>query len=492
MGTFAHYPETMTVPANKQEEFNERMLKILEQGGMMAAEPVSFCGRRILVIHPPAPDSVSKAAFCFNYFEDAFFDRAEFDCAASRLHTGDIGSNIFHRVVCAACLLYEFYAEKYGLVSANGEVFDASCHIGWLNHLFGEAWTNGRASDLWLLYEFLHRTSPASCANVIDMLVCSAEGAHFDTDSLLAYLYVTKSPESFRRLLAGSAAPEGSRNARLFADIDKLCEALCAVRKKSRLTDSEEVSRLLSLLSLDCENPPEHSFAKESLYAAFAACSAVLPLQITVKEIARIFHADFWTLWERIPAGACRIRKNSNASGANKKSRPIPGMDTAAFLSLSAGEACMDTASGPVLYPTDDDRAYYWRCDEKNDVHFSDEMQAWLKTLKERFSGILRDERSALPADEFLSHMADLLEETNLIYGQIYAFADMLSDYAAHAGQPEYQASIALLEQLAEENRDSQPETPPSGARLSKGRLIVKRYLAVLANPALRKEVLGF
>lgn len=73
--------------------------------------------------------------------------------------------------------------------------------------------------------------------------------------------------------------------------------------------------------------------------------------------------------------------------------------------------------------------------------------------------------------------MVVLLSNAEKIYHRIYAFQDMFFDYMMHANEETYQASILLLENMI------------NGAE---SRVWIKRYLAVLANPQLRRMIFDF
>lgn len=51
MGTFAGYYGSKHIPKDKRDEFTGRVLKILEQGGMMQFETVNMFGRNIELMH---------------------------------------------------------------------------------------------------------------------------------------------------------------------------------------------------------------------------------------------------------------------------------------------------------------------------------------------------------------------------------------------------------------------------------------------------------
>lgn len=503
MDTYAYYLGNMKIPREKQKEFNERMLKILEQGGMMTIESLKLCGYRIFLIHPPRPDQDGKLNFNYNYFGDSFTEKASYDCGISTLTTGQLGCYEFSWVICAAYLFYEFYAEDYGLAAVNGEILDASCYIGWLNHLFHEKWTNARLSDLWVSYEFLHDQEAEYRADIMDRLICHAQGIHFNINSLLAFLYVEKDRDVFRTLMTGSSENENAHNSRILCTINKLSDTLQKIKKGSVRSDSDEISHLLSLLTFDDPEKLMRRLSESSPYFEFLLHGITLPPQVAVKEIAHTYGVDFWALWNRIDKNAYSSWKKIHAEDEREKCIPVSPVDTASFLKVHDNEICFlyarDTSRNP--YTSDDDRAYYRKSDASNDVHFSESMNVWMASLKKRLDKIAERDMKLRSATDFLSYILGLLDSANRIYHRIFAFTDMFYDYAAHPELPHYQASMILFEQLIQENRTEGSSINKAGLdweltdrnlTFNKGRLAIKRYLAILANRMLRQEVLGF
>ena len=107
---------------------------------------------------------------------------------------------------------------------------------------------------------------------------------------------------------------------------------------------------------------------------------------------------------------------------------------------------------------------YYWQPDGK--VQFSDEMTAWMQALRAELDGITD---TILP-EKFLQAMVDAIAGAGN-----YAFRDMFYEFIARQAEPRVQAAVLLLEQLAE-----------------RGEPNIRRYLAILGNPALREKAFGF
>lgn len=135
----------MSIPKEKLSEFTERVLTILRQGGMMGIERVELYGKRVALLTPPVPDEVGKVVSCYNYFEDDGWDSICYNTKTGQFKSRDVGCLQFREVVCAVYVLYGFYAA--GVAYCDGEPFDKSPYIGWLNYLFDEDFSDRQADS---------------------------------------------------------------------------------------------------------------------------------------------------------------------------------------------------------------------------------------------------------------------------------------------------------------------------------------------------------
>ena len=99
-------------------------------------------------------------------------------------------------------------------------------------------------------------------------------------------------------------------------------------------------------------------------------------------------------------------------------------------------------------------------------MQFSDEMTAWMQSLHVELDGIT----DTIQPERFLQTMADAIAGAGS-----YVFRDMFYGFIARQAEPRVQAAVLLLDRLAE-----------------RGEPNVRRYLAILGNPALREKVFGF
>ena len=111
-----------------------------------------------------------------------------------------------------------------------------------------------------------------------------------------------------------------------------------------------------------------------------------------------------------------------------------------------------------------DDMAYYWKPDGK--VHFSVEMKAWIKALRAELDSI----PDHIPPQNFMQVLVESISAA-----ENYAFRDMFYEFIIRQAEPRVQAAVILLKRLAE-----------------RGEPNIRRYIAILGNPVLRKKVFNF
>ena len=149
MGSYARYYGNQKIPEPLQEEFNERMLKILNYGGMMQLEKVMMFDLKLILLEPLKLSLTDEVSFHFNYFEDDFWESAGYDAREHDLWSNKVGSCEFCDVILAAYMLYEIYSDEIGFALYNGEMIEADKIIGWFNQLFGSEYSLSKRFRLW-------------------------------------------------------------------------------------------------------------------------------------------------------------------------------------------------------------------------------------------------------------------------------------------------------------------------------------------------------
>lgn len=172
-----------------------------------------------------------------------------------------------------------------------------------------------------------------------------------------------------------------------------------------------------------------------------------------------------------------------------------------------------------LFHQKDDDMIPYWSSD--SDIHFSKELEEWLKELREQFDQIMKEE---VKRDNSLKWIIDLMEYADEEYYQIYTFSEFLEETLEHLADRRYLALWEMydrmlhrpdleeagsvifvpegeeyehvgLHYLGEEPRRRLMFTwdmTDMDKRNNKARVTLRRYMALVANQELRKSVFGF
>ncbi|MDD3361984.1 MAG: hypothetical protein PHW34_09975 [Hespellia sp.] len=153
----------------------------------------------------------------------------------------------------------------------------------------------------------------------------------------------------------------------------------------------------------------------------------------------------------------------------------------------------------PNYYLTDDDRLYWW--DGSDEVVISSRVEKWLGELEKRHKKIIEELKiENYDKEDFLQEMIESLTVANDYYVEIYAFQNMFYEFLQNGSDKRYIAAIRLFKELHEENKDlgmvvqgvRSWKMTSKNVKCNEGRMNIKRYLAVMANPKLRKYYLGF
>ncbi|MBO5207980.1 MAG: hypothetical protein J6B68_01400 [Lachnospiraceae bacterium] len=497
MGVFAEYVGSRNIPEDKREEFTERVLEILRQGGMMQLEQVAIYNKKIGLLQPPVLDEEGKVEFHYNYFEDNAWEVAGYYSQQNHFWSNKIGSLEFNCVVLAVYVLYEFYTDDFGMATECGEIIDARKIVGWLNYLFHEQYTNARVSDPWKVYEWIHENG---CTTEYMLGVFDVEEVKLL--SLLKYAYVDmgfRGLEIIKRKISSNQDEKKNEALRIIGLVEQLEAKISKIKETSELSMNEEIDFLLEAIAVKLNSREEQENSEK--YNQFLSFCVVLPPEIVIKSITQAYELEFWDVWEKFKGNVPHEEVCSEKSMLC--CMPVSPVKIVDFLDMHDSMFFAYDENGNLggkgFRISDDDRAYFWA--ENGDVHFSEKMKCWLKDLKLKYDELMCEEWKLLPENEFMDKMITLLNEADEIYKRIFAFQDMFYNFVMHANEKPFQTAIILFEQLINSNRDKGAivnacrhswEFTNRKMTFNEGRLAIKRYLAVLANQKLRKRVFGF
>ena len=465
MGTFLDCVGKPHIPEYQQKEFQQRMLRLFREGGMMCGERVEMFGKKNSLLYFPEPDEDGFLRFCYNYYENDCWEDAG-------IHEGSIFSNKvgwqhFCRVMSAAYVLEERSSDTPCFADLRDADIPHWFMLGWLKYLFGEELPLENPS-LWNTYVFLKNAGRYdqygdSWDDILERNIRSI----WDQMDMLAVKTVEHGTEEVLRELDKEEAENGSKREEEREEDDSLPLSVCyagflayvkKVPKQLTGTEDEQLQLIMKYLAepdkdtLIARAQDEHE--PESL-RDLPLMEAYFPRQIVVKTLAEIYHRDFWELWEQAKEGyACHFYQKL-VEGEEDPIQPIP---TDVYLNLAPEQ-----------------KLFFLPPEEMETL--SPETRKWLENLKIRFDETLHVPKPWHDGLSFQRSMLGTLSDVRARNARIWAFRDMFYEFLNNWEQPAYQSMWKLFEEMA-----AKEETESSRLR---------QYLALIANPPLRKVVFG-
>lgn len=461
MGTFLDCVGKPHIPEYQQEEFQQRMLRLFREGGMMCGERVEMFGKKNSLLYFPEPDEDGFLRFCYNYYENDCWEDAG-------IHDGSIFSNKvgwqhFCRVMAAAYVLEERSSDTPCFADLRDADIPHWFMLGWLKYLFGEELPLENPS-LWDTYVFLKNAGRYdqygdSWDDILERNIRSI----WDRMDMLAVKTVEHGTEEVLRELEAEEAENGSEREEDGSLPLGVCYAgfLAYVKKVPEQLTGTEDEQLQLIMKYLAEPDKDTLIARvqdehePGSLRDLPLMEAYFPRQIVVKTLAEIYHRDFWELWEQAKEGwACHFYQKL-VEGEQEPIQPIP---TDVYLHL-----------------TPDKKLFCLLPEEMENL--SSETRAWLEELNIRFNETLHALKPWSDGLSFQRSMVETLSAVRSRNARIWAFRDMFYEFLANWDQPAYQAMWKLFEEMA-----AKEETESSRLR---------QYLALLFNLPLREEVFG-
>ena len=461
MGTFLDCVGKPHIPEDQQEEFQQRMLRLFREGGMMCDESVEMFGKKITLLYTPELREDGRLWFNYNYYENDCWEDAGIN--ADHIFSNKVGWQHFCRVMSAAHVLEERSSDTPCFADLRDPDIPHWFTLGWLKYLFGEELPL-ESPSIWDTYVFLKNAGRYhqygdSWDNILERNIrCT-----WDELDFLAVKTVEHGTEEVLREIENDDSEDvsagegddpytlGASYARLLAYVKKIPEQLTG-------TEDEQIQLIMKYLAepdkdtLIARAQDEHE--PENL-RDLPLMEAYFPRQIVVKTLAEIYHRDFWDLWEQAKEGwACHFYQKL-VKGEQDPIQPIP---TDVYLHLTP------------------DKKLFCLPSEKMDT-LSPETRAWLEELKTRFDESLHGPKPWPDGLSFQRSMMETLFAVRARNARIWAFRDMFYEFLTNWEQPAYQAMWKLFEEMA-----AKEETESSRLR---------QYLALLFNLPLRKAVFG-
>lgn len=504
MGTFAMLFQKAgaEIPDEKREEFRARIEKLFQMGGMMEVEQVQLCGKKVVTIKKVSMHDYGMD-FYYNYFEDDCWENAGFSSKRGHVWSEKIGWREFHRVVVAAYVLESLYVDGPAVAMVNDELVTSRAYIGWINYLFQTQYLH-KNNDPWALFEALH--------DQMDMDLGRCDWGDFvhDLYGLIGYYEIkailmgTEALEKEFEERTGNES-ENKKDDRLnfFDFVKRLKKAVNQFHMESDQNDAGQLSLIVEMLrsyyeqdgmSIDASKKYEDKNLQAiCLFAAMTDAPAYV-----FQVVSEVYEVDFWDLWERIKD----VAKRKGILYQMEIPRETISVSTMDFFRV-----------------TSDDMILFWGEDEN--IRFSQELKNWFDDLRGRFDVLME---SGDAVENSLNWILGLMEYADENYYRVYTFSDFFNETMEHVNDRRFLTLWKIYDEMLHdpvmEEAGSvvfvpeEPEyehvglhyfgTPPrrrlkttwdimrNEERNNRARVTFRRYMALLENRKLRKEVFGF
>ncbi len=498
MGTFGEYSGRLRF-RNKEEleEHRQQVEKVLQYGGMMKLEEVKLFNKELYLITPVRLEKDKNTSFHFNYFEDDFWETAGYDAETGRLYSGKIGSLEFNDVVTAVNVLCEVKDTEPGVALVNGEPVDPERYPGWLNHLLGTKYSKKKRGNLWANVEqtvFLwERKDGLHIRQALEFAVNAVRGVK--GTELADVILVCLGSDEF----LGEKTVEGSYP----DDILK-----CRTVVKEYFRNEGSIEELWELLRQSRE---ERKSVPDGTMGPVAEWTLLLPARVVAFLACECRGLEFWCEWKKIYKTVYHdeimkqyVSKEIEDTRRAELERVVPEVRTSDFLKQTFSLLFRNTPEElkwePDYYLSDDDRLYWY--DGSDEVVVSETVDRWLKELSERH----KSWKEKLTGEEiqqtdYIRYLLESFCRAEEIYKRIFLFSDMFYEFQAHGMEADYSAAMKLFDELVEENRKTGElihtvqgkwDMACRNVTKNKARMIIRRYLAVMANHKLRWRYFGF
>lgn len=503
MGTFASYIGNVIIPEERKAEFNNNMIKLLQNGGMVTFNRVSLYGKDISLISPVVLNEEGKCYFYYNYFEDDSWEDAGFDSNSGMLWSNKIGSAEFNYVICAGYFLTELYSEDYGWVSENGDTLNNPEYIQWINYIADKDFSLEKRFDLWKYYESYVLNEMKIGYKIEEISVSDA--LSFVPKCMEEYMGGTELVDIFYIANGTEKIDENACWGAYVKDISALKELLEKFYKTHPQNGKELLWQLITMPIDKREN------IRECDYAELAKFSTKIAARVFVYLSAEIMQFAFWDEWKKIykdvysdEVSPQYVSDRILAERKKHRTATLGKIKTSKFLRNDNYFTFYDTPEEirhkENYYISDDDLMYWW--DETEKIQISEKMKNKIYNWKKEYDEILRN----ITPDEInnydmLKKLMDVLKSADNYYKRIFAFNDMFYEFLENGKNAKYVAVVELFRKIVEDNKKDGKIIEYARDRwtyvsknvtFNEGRVTIKRFLSLMANKKIRKIYFDF
>lgn len=438
MDNYIRYLGNISISEADRPAYAAQVLKLLQAGGLMAVEDLNLYNAHLQLLAPLKLDEHGCCTGNYYYFTG---ERGTWRWnTRTGTFSGTKSLYRYYETIAAAKILTALYSSTYAAVTMAGTLFRERRFIGWINFVLGTKFTNQRATQLWELLKLLHQEGSYEELNPnLDYLLTDFPLDCVDLNQLEPYLAV-RHPE---RILDHKCFAD-QESTETFREDGKLSIGLGHALFQAALERFHEAGGTLEdlkkclCLPQKAENVPAKREVSQLLLTRYMLTPA-LASAMAAKE----YGVEFWPLWEEIGERIPQL-------GRYETSKPCPPV--------------APVSTQELLGVKPDDLVYWWT--PEHPISFSTKLTEWMDNLRMELEHVWE----RIPPEEFQETLL-----TNIDLSSARAFLAVYDEFLDKKDDPKVQAAVILMRRLS---RRSDPYE--------------RQYQALLANHALRQEILGF
>ncbi|MCC8044791.1 MAG: hypothetical protein LIP12_04735 [Clostridiales bacterium] len=512
MGTFVntYIGKNSKIPEEKIPEFEKRLEKLFQAGGMMEIEKVSLLGIDTCTIRK-ARMHEKGMDFYYNYFEEDCWENVGYSTKKHHVWSNKVGWREFNITVTAAYVLETLYTDGAAAVFVNGDFIEEEIYTGWLNYLFEEEFRTKNRNP-WLLFDDLeHLPEQEEYINHMDWnsFAGTPEGMAGCTEIYAVQNGIDAMIQWHDDLLKQAGVPltDHEHSFNFFSITRLIVNGIRSYGAKSGLPKDQQFIRICANLKAFYQEPEmglsefEQKYELDDGQKALFLCLFLMDLPvIALKTIAELYDKDFRELWDEF----------RNVFRDSKRVFPMQLQDPPAE----------KISTQKLFQRKPDDMIYYWEKD--GDFQLSDSLKKWFGRLRKKYDKIMK---SGVSVQNLLKWILELMQYAQEEYYNIFTFAEFFEETVNHLTDQRYLALWKLYEGMLYDHELEEagkvifvpdgPEYANRGLHSSSGkeprhrleyswcvtdkekrennaRVTLRRYMALVANVKLRKNVFGF
>ncbi len=459
----------VNVPAEKRDEINRQVLKIMDKCGIRKTAEMEAAGKKAIVVSPVYPDENGIVSFDYSIFEKKKRKISTYDINTCELHTEDRGYDEFGVVMNIIMVLQEAYTDGGCYLVKSGKLCDAEAYLYLLQGVLGERIRLPGRTRMWEMYLFFRNSEEYQDVTYLDLLYgYSREYGELDIEQMFVSLEAER----------GELIFPNNRRSFCRAEInsaDSCCRAEYAYRIFCSMDEEEKGSIetfLMELLNSGFDKRKELSLRQDKK-GILAELSLYEPSARLTLAYAQAIGKDFWETWDSFGGrGYSDILQEPRTEKKEKDLNILP------FYRAIQRE-------------NEDEFLEFW---DGHNLVLSQAMEKCIQGWKEQFDNI------RIPSRFSAEHLlADVITRMENGYCR-YLDQAFVTEFLEHGDNPNYRKALILFRQLLDAGQEYFPELTGSQAdmwiiRRSRGRFdrtALSAFASLMVNKKQRNKIFGF